>query len=137
MVEAVVVAAVVKIAVAMVIAATNPRPIATTVQPHEEETVELRVQQVGAHCFVPLRLSFWHYLSFGRDQHPLWARTSPQYRIVVSRIAHMLNACMIELVPLLCNHAPISSKITHGPTPFFKEVKPEWATTESLWHCLW
>ena len=49
MVEAVVVAAVVKIAVAMIIAATNPRSIVTTVQPHEEETVELRVQQVGAH----------------------------------------------------------------------------------------
>ena len=121
MVEAVVVAAAMIIVVAVIIAAANPSPFMTTVQPHEEETVELRVQQVGAHCFVPLRLSFWHYLSFGRDQHPLWARTSPQYRIVVSRIAHMLKACMIELVPLLCNHAPISSKITHGPTPFLRK----------------
>ena len=131
------VAAVVKIAVAMVIAATNPRPIATTVQPHEEETVELRVQQVGAHCFVPLRLSFWHYLSFGRDQHPLWARTSPQYRIVVSRIAHMLNACMIELVPPFCAIMPRSPVKSRTAQLLFKEVKPEWATTESLWHCLW
>ena len=51
MVEAVVVAAAMIIVVAVIIAAANPSPFMTTVQPHEEETVELRVQQVGAHCF--------------------------------------------------------------------------------------
>ena len=74
-VEAVVVAAVVKIAVAMVIAATNPRPIATTVQPHEEETVELRVQQVGAQNTLIILALFVvrsrPASSLGQDQPPV------------------------------------------------------------------